>query len=85
MFRLGDLGKLRACLSTSRCSCSRIGLRTSSASVAGTTGKNDAITRAISRKGRAIEFTTFLQDGMAGLDAYMRQKIEVYARMLESV
>lgn len=53
--------------------------------IAGTTGNNKSITRAISRKGRAIEFTAFLQDGMAGLDDYMRNKIEVYARMLESV
>ena len=53
--------------------------------IADTTGKNDAITRAISRKGRAIEFTSFLTDGMNGLDDYLRVKIEAYARMLESV
>ena len=53
--------------------------------IAGTTGKNAAITRAISRKGHSIEFTSFLDDDLNGLDAYLRGKIEVYARMLESV
>ncbi|NVB39416.1 hypothetical protein G6O69_16360 [Pseudenhygromyxa sp. WMMC2535] len=53
--------------------------------IASTAGTSDAITRAISRKSRSVEFTSFMGDGLGGLEGYLRHKISKYAEMLESV
>jgi hypothetical protein len=47
--------------------------------------KADAIKDAIKRECHAIEFTSHLQDEMAGLKKYLLQKVERYALLLESV
>ncbi|MCA9685756.1 MAG: hypothetical protein KC457_26505, partial [Myxococcales bacterium] len=53
--------------------------------IADTKGSADAITKAIARKAHTVEFTCFMQEGLAGLDKYLREKIANYARMLESL
>jgi hypothetical protein len=47
--------------------------------------KEDAIADAIRRTGHSVEFTAFMRDDLAGLEDYLRGKIESYAVMLESV
>ena len=44
-----------------------------------------AIADAIRRTGHSIEFTAFLRERLEGLEEYLRDKIECYAAMLESV
>jgi hypothetical protein len=40
---------------------------------------------ALRRTGHSVEFTAFLREDLEGLEGYLRDKIERYARMLESV
>lgn len=45
----------------------------------------EAIKAAIRRKCHVIEFTAYLQPDLRGLDDYLREKVNVYATLLESV
>jgi hypothetical protein len=44
-----------------------------------------SIADAIRRTGHSIEFTAFLRERLEGLEDYLRDKVECYAAMLESV
>ena len=52
---------------------------------AASSSSSKAITTAIRRTGHSIEFTSFLEEGMKGLSAYLIGKVEKYAEMLEAV